>query len=111
MVELQRLCDKVRSNTFIPIRSSFCFHTRLPAETRCWCNTRDVIVCKCGAEVLTALRVCDSQVPSYDSKIAFATIERELGKPISEVYSDITPEPLAAASLGQVAVCCDSLVV
>jgi aarF domain-containing kinase len=50
------------------------------------------------------LCACDAQVPSYDSKIAFATIERELGKPISEVYSEITPEPLAAASLGQVRV-------
>eukprot|EP00611_Tribonema_gayanum_P028766 TRINITY_DN7497_c0_g1_i2.p1 TRINITY_DN7497_c0_g1~~TRINITY_DN7497_c0_g1_i2.p1 ORF type:complete len:390 (+),score=124.67 TRINITY_DN7497_c0_g1_i2:111-1280(+) len=46
-------------------------------------------------------RLCD-KVPSYDSKIAMATIERELGKPVLEVYSEITPEPLAAASLGQV---------
>ncbi|KAG5185217.1 hypothetical protein JKP88DRAFT_271995 [Tribonema minus] len=45
-------------------------------------------------------RLCD-KVPSYDSKIAMATIERELGKPVLEVYSEITPEPLAAASLGQ----------
>jgi aarF domain-containing kinase len=46
-------------------------------------------------------KLCD-KVPSYDSKIAFATIEKELGKPVLDVYSEISPEPLAAASLGQV---------
>ena len=46
-------------------------------------------------------KLCD-KVPSYDSKIAFETIERELGKPIDEIFSSITPEPVAAASLGQV---------
>jgi aarF domain-containing kinase len=46
-------------------------------------------------------KLCD-KVPSYDSKIAFATIEKELGKTVDEVFSEITPEPVAAASLGQV---------
>jgi len=46
-------------------------------------------------------KLCD-KVPSFDSKIAFATMERELGKPVEEVFSEITPEPVAAASLGQV---------
>ncbi|CAB9498956.1 protein kinase UbiB [Seminavis robusta] len=46
-------------------------------------------------------KLCD-KVPSYDSKVAFATIERELGKPVEEIFSEITPEPVAAASLGQV---------
>lgn len=46
-------------------------------------------------------KLCD-KVPSYDSKIAFATIEKELGKTIDELFSEITPEPVAAASLGQV---------
>lgn len=46
-------------------------------------------------------KLCD-KVPSYDSKVAFATIEKELGKSVDEVYSEITPEPVAAASLGQV---------
>ena len=46
-------------------------------------------------------KLCD-KVPSYDSKIAFATMERELGKPVDEIFSSITDEPVAAASLGQV---------
>ena len=46
-------------------------------------------------------KLCD-KVPSFDSKIAFATIEQELGRPVTELFSEITPEPVAAASLGQV---------
>lgn len=46
-------------------------------------------------------KLCD-KVPSFDSKIAFATIERELGKPVYDIFSSISPEPVAAASLGQV---------
>jgi aarF domain-containing kinase len=46
-------------------------------------------------------KLCD-KVPSYDSEIAFATIEAELGRPVREIFSEITPEPVAAASLGQV---------
>jgi ABC1 atypical kinase-like domain len=43
-------------------------------------------------------KLCD-KVPSYDSKIAFATIERELGRPVDEIFAEITPEPVAAASV------------
>ena len=46
-------------------------------------------------------KLCD-KVPSYSSKIAFQTIEDELGKTVDELFSEITPEPVAAASLGQV---------
>ena len=46
-------------------------------------------------------KLCD-KVPSYDSKIAFAMFERELGKSVYEIFTEITPEPVAAASLGQV---------
>merc|ERR1719148_182427 len=46
-------------------------------------------------------KLCD-KVPSYDSKVAYGYIEQELGKPVDELFSEITPEPVAAASLGQV---------
>lgn len=46
-------------------------------------------------------KLCD-KVPSYDSKLAMQIIVDELGAPPEEIFSHITPEPLAAASLGQV---------
>jgi aarF domain-containing kinase len=46
-------------------------------------------------------KLCD-KVPSYPSEIAFKTIKDELGKSPDEIFSEITPEPVAAASLGQV---------
>lgn len=46
-------------------------------------------------------KLCD-KVPSFDSKIAMAQLEQELGCPWQEIYSELTPEPIAAASLGQV---------
>ena len=46
-------------------------------------------------------QLCD-KVPCFDSKLAFQTIEDELGSRVSDLFSEITPEPVAAASLGQV---------
>jgi len=46
-------------------------------------------------------QLCD-KVPSFDSKLAMKTIQEELGKPIDVLFSQITDEPVAAASLGQV---------
>lgn len=48
-------------------------------------------------------KLCD-KVPSFDSKIAFETIERELGKSVDEIFSEITPEPVAAVSFSYVVV-------
>jgi predicted unusual protein kinase regulating ubiquinone biosynthesis (AarF/ABC1/UbiB family) len=42
------------------------------------------------------------EVPPFPNDIAFARIERELGKKIHEVYAEFEIEPVAAASLGQV---------
>ncbi|HEY0428931.1 MAG TPA: AarF/ABC1/UbiB kinase family protein [Pyrinomonadaceae bacterium] len=41
-------------------------------------------------------------VPAFPNSVAFARIEKELGKKISEVYAEFDVEPVAAASLGQV---------
>ncbi|EKV00867.1 putative unusual protein kinase [Leptolyngbya sp. PCC 7375] len=42
------------------------------------------------------------QLPPFDSYVANLIIEKELGRTPDEVYSYISPEPVAAASLGQV---------
>ena len=46
-------------------------------------------------------QLCD-KVPCFDSALAMRTIEAELQRPVSELFSVITAEPVAAASLGQV---------
>ena len=42
------------------------------------------------------------QVPPFPNDVAFAIIERELGRKINEVYAEFELQPIAAASLGQV---------
>lgn len=42
------------------------------------------------------------QLPAYDSAIAFDIIEQELGKPVRSLFREISPQPVSAASLGQV---------
>jgi aarF domain-containing kinase len=46
-------------------------------------------------------QLCD-KVPCFDSALAMRTIEEELGRRPSEIFSKMTAEPVAAASLGQV---------
>lgn len=46
-------------------------------------------------------KLCD-KVPSFDNDVAMRTIEHELGKHWSEIYAELSPAPIAAASLGQV---------
>jgi predicted unusual protein kinase regulating ubiquinone biosynthesis (AarF/ABC1/UbiB family) len=41
-------------------------------------------------------------VPSFDTKVAMLLLEAELGGPWTDFYSELTPKPIAAASLGQV---------
>ena len=47
------------------------------------------------------LRPC-GEVPSFDNKLAFDTLEEQLGGKWDEFYTELGPEPVAAASLGQV---------
>ncbi len=49
-----------------------------------------------------ALGELQDNVPSFPNEIAFARIEKELGRKITEVYAEFDVEPIAAASLGQV---------
>jgi aarF domain-containing kinase len=41
-------------------------------------------------------------VPSFDNDVAMAVVNAELGRPWQEVYRELSPAPIAAASLGQV---------
>ena len=49
-----------------------------------------------------ALGELQDQVPPFPNDVAFARIEKELGRKINEVYREFEVEPVAAASLGQV---------
>jgi predicted unusual protein kinase regulating ubiquinone biosynthesis (AarF/ABC1/UbiB family) len=49
-----------------------------------------------------ALGELQDNVPKFANEIAFARIEKELGRKINEVYAEFDVEPIAAASLGQV---------
>lgn len=51
---------------------------------------------------LNELIKLQDQLPPFDNEIAFAIIEQQLGRSVDEVYREISPHPIAAASLGQV---------
>jgi len=61
-------------------------------------NRPDII----RADYMEELTKLQDQVPSFPTQIAFQMIEDGIGRPISEVFSEISPQPIAAASLGQV---------
>ncbi|PON73169.1 Protein kinase [Parasponia andersonii] len=42
------------------------------------------------------------QIPPFSTQVAIKSIETQLGVPISDIFADISAEPIAAASLGQV---------
>ena len=53
-------------------------------------------------EITNELEGLQDEVPPVDFEAIRAEAEREYGKPLSEVFSEFEPRPLAAASLGQV---------
>ena len=62
-------------------------------------STRPDLVRKDFLDELVKLQ---DQLPPFENAIAFSIIESELGHPVPELYSQISPNPVAAASLGQV---------
>jgi len=62
-------------------------------------STRPDLIRKDYLEELVKLQ---DQLPPFDSAIALKIIETELERPLQDIYSEITPQPVAAASLGQV---------
>ncbi|MBD2387978.1 ABC1 kinase family protein [Cylindrospermum sp. FACHB-282] len=62
-------------------------------------STRPDLVPPVYLEELTRLQ---DQLPPFPNEIAYQFIEEELGATPDEVYATISPQPIAAASLGQV---------
>ncbi|MEY3736112.1 MAG: hypothetical protein RLZZ624_1171, partial [Cyanobacteriota bacterium] len=62
-------------------------------------STRPDIVPPLLLEELAGLQ---DQLPGFDSALAMACIEEDLGQPVEAIYADLDREPISAASLGQV---------
>ncbi|MGB3312165.1 MAG: AarF/ABC1/UbiB kinase family protein [Nodosilinea sp.] len=62
-------------------------------------STRPDLVPPIFLEELTTLQ---DQIPPFPNEIAYRFIEEELGAPPSQVYAELSVNPIAAASLGQV---------
>ncbi len=62
-------------------------------------STRPDLIRRDYLEELTQLQ---DNLAGFPSKLAFARVEQELGRPVDQIFAEITPEPVAAASLGQV---------
>ncbi|MDB9315564.1 AarF/ABC1/UbiB kinase family protein [Spirulina sp. CS-785/01] len=62
-------------------------------------STRPDLLRKDFLEELVKLQ---DQLPPFDNGTAFAILEADLGRTPEEIYQEITPNPIAAASLGQV---------
>ncbi|TBR60200.1 AarF/ABC1/UbiB kinase family protein [Mastigocladus laminosus UU774] len=62
-------------------------------------STRPDLIRKDFLEELVKLQ---DQLPPFDNAIAYRLIETELGRSVEEIYSELSPSPVAAASLGQV---------
>ena len=54
------------------------------------------------AEYLEELQKLQDDVPSFPNKVAFATVEKELGVQFDDVFELVEEQPVAAASIGQV---------
>jgi predicted unusual protein kinase regulating ubiquinone biosynthesis (AarF/ABC1/UbiB family) len=62
-------------------------------------STRPDLIKKDFLEELIKLQ---DQLPAFDNDLAMQIVETQLKKPIDELFREISPRPVAAASLGQV---------
>ncbi|XP_074574735.1 protein ACTIVITY OF BC1 COMPLEX KINASE 1, chloroplastic [Curcuma longa] len=53
-------------------------------------------------DYMNELCILQDDVPPFPNQVAFAIIEEELGQPLEQVFSKISSQTIAAASLGQV---------
>ncbi|NSY38694.1 2-polyprenylphenol 6-hydroxylase [Leisingera sp. ANG59] len=61
-------------------------------------STRPDVV---GKDLANQLRVLQDKLPPFSRAAALAEVEKELGRPVSEIFSDFS-DPIAAASIAQV---------
>ncbi|HQX76687.1 MAG TPA: AarF/UbiB family protein, partial [Thermoflexales bacterium] len=52
-------------------------------------------------EIISALADLQDAVPPENTEVIVAQVERELGKPLDEIFAEFEPLPVAAASFGQ----------
>lgn len=64
--------------------------------------TRPPLVLLPRASPLSLLPLFQDKAQPFPTATAFAVLEEELGRPISEVFASLSAEPVASASLGQV---------
>ncbi|HEY9909362.1 MAG TPA: AarF/ABC1/UbiB kinase family protein [Thermosynechococcaceae cyanobacterium] len=62
-------------------------------------STRPDLIRKDFLDELVKLQ---DQLPPFSTELAFSIIEEQLDRPIEDIYREISPAPVAAASLGQV---------
>ena len=75
----------------------------LRAMSEQFCSKRSLLLSEPdGGHVLQTLSSLQDRLPSFPTSIAMSVIEEELKRPVGEVYLELSPEPVAAASLGQV---------
>lgn len=53
-------------------------------------------------QYLRELEKLQDQIPPFSTDLALSVIQEEYGTPAAAVFADLSPQPLAAASLGQV---------
>ncbi len=99
---LDRLSGKLQQNEHRRARQLLNLLTKLGPfyiKTGQALSTRPDLVPPVYLETLTELQ---DNVPAFPNAQAFALIAQELGRTPEEIYADFNPEPVAAASLGQV---------
>lgn len=101
-VKLDQWSDRVEANKYKRAAQLRILLTRLgPTFIKVGqaLSTRPDLIRKDFLEELVKLQ---DQLPPFSTETAFRIVEAELGYSVDEIYSQISPEPIAAASLGQV---------
>ncbi|KAK2968268.1 hypothetical protein RJ640_019330 [Escallonia rubra] len=76
----------------------FCLHQPTMVLGQALSTRPDIL----PTEYCQELAKLQDQIPSFSTRVAINSIESQLGVPISQIFADISLEPIAAASLGQV---------